>query len=140
MLKCELTDPSGDALVVQARQAYRRVLARHGLLIFKPEEVARARAMMESQGDSRISPDDIRFQASVIRLRSRNLSREAVEEAVRELIEAECECDQARWERDCHRAALMEHLHFKLPPRGGAPGLPAAGASIAPTGSMRCDA
>jgi hypothetical protein len=119
MMKCRPSEHDLDALVVQARQAYRRVLARHGLLIFKPKEVARARAMMESQGDSRINPDDIRFQASVIRLRSRNLSREAVEDAVRELIEAECECDQARWERDCHRAALMEHLRFKLPPRGG---------------------
>ena len=114
-MKYKLTDPSVDALVVQARQAYRKVLARHGLLIFEPKEVARARAMMDSQGDSRINPDDIRFQASVSRLQSQNLSRKAVDNAVRELLEAECDCDQARWERDCHRAVLMEHMHFKLP-------------------------
>jgi hypothetical protein len=117
MMKHKPSDPSVDALVVEARQAYRKVLARHGLLTFTPYEVARARAVMESRGDLRIAPDDIRFQASIARLRSRNLSCQAVDDAVKELIDAERECDQAMWERDCHRASLMVHLHFGRPGR-----------------------
>ena len=116
------SDPSMDALVVEARQAYRKVLARHGLLTFTAVEVEQARAVMESQGQSRMDPDDLRFQASVSRLGTRNLSREALDVAVKELIEAEHECDQARWERDCHRATMLDHQHFRMPFPGGFPG------------------
>ena len=115
MTKYGLSDPDMDASVVQARQAYRKVLARHGLLTFTSKEVAQARGAMEPKGNPWICPDDIRFQAFIMRLGERNLSPEAVDIAVKELIDAELDCDQARWERDCHRAAMMEHLHFRLP-------------------------
>ena len=97
-----LSDPSMDALVVQARQEYRKVLTRHGLLTFTPNEVSQARAVMKSQGQPAANPDDIRFQASVARLRSGQISREAGDIAVRELLNAEHDCDEARWERDCN--------------------------------------
>ncbi len=102
-------DPA-DALVIETRQAYRKVLSRHGLLDFTAPEVAQARAALKVPGNARTTRDDLRFQASVVRLKSRNLSRKAVKDAVRELILAEIDCDQARWERDCHRAALQDHL------------------------------
>ncbi len=108
-------DPSVDALVVQAQQAYQKVLAQWGLLNFTRGEMARARASLRSGGLIRIDPEDIRFQAVITRLRSRkDMSSQAVEAAVHELLDAEYECDQSRWERDCHRAAMMEHAHFKL--------------------------
>lgn len=115
MTRYGLTDPDMDASVIQARQAYRKVLARHGLLTFTSEEVAHARGQVESQGNPWAGPDDIRFQASIVRLKGRKLSADAVDTAVKELIDAEFDCDQARWERDCHRAAMMEHLHFRMP-------------------------
>jgi hypothetical protein len=75
----------------------------------------RARASLRSEGLIRIDPEDIRFQAAVMRLRSRgDMSAQAVDAAVHELLDAEYECDQSRWERDCHHAAMIEHSHFKL--------------------------
>jgi len=109
------SDPSVDAMVVQARQAYQKVLAQRGLLNFTRDEIARARASLRSEGLTRIDPDDVHFQAAVMRLRSRkDMSPQAVDAALHELLDAEYECDQSRWERDCHRAAMIEHAHFKL--------------------------
>ena len=114
-MKYRLSDPSVDALVVQARQSYQRILAQWGLLNFTRGEMARARASLRSAGHTRISPEDICYQAAVIRLHSRDdMSAQAVDAALHELLDAEYECDQARWERDCHRAAMIEHSHFKL--------------------------
>ncbi len=113
MTRRGVSDPVVDDMVVQSRQAYRKVLARHGLLAFTAKEVSQARALAQEQDRSRINPEDIRFQACVNRLRARNLTRKALDDAVKELIEAEGECDQARWERDCHIAAMMTHSCFK---------------------------
>jgi hypothetical protein len=114
-MKRKLSDPSVDALVVQAQQTYQRILAQWGLLNFTRDEMDRARASLRSGGLIRIDPEDIRFQAAVTRLRScKDMSPQAVEAAVHGLLDAEYECDQSRWERDCHRAAMMEHAQFKL--------------------------
>jgi hypothetical protein len=114
-MKCGPSDPSVDALVIQAQQAYQQVLTQWGLLNFTRGEIARARASLRSEGLMRISPEDVRFQAAVARLRSRkDMLPQAVDAALHELLDAEYECDQSRWERDCHRAAMMEHAHFKL--------------------------
>ncbi len=110
-----LADPSVDDSVAQTRQAYRNVLARRGLVDFSQGEIDRALAMLRSEGHSHISPEDISFQASVVRLQSRkDLSPGAIEDALRELITAEYECDQAEWERDCHMSGVRDHAHFKL--------------------------
>lgn len=115
MVKCRLFDPSVDALVVQAQQTYQRLLAQQGLLNFTRNEMARARSSLRSGGLTRIDPDDVRFQAAILRLRSRkDMPARAMDAAVRELLVAEYECDQSRWERDCFRAAMVEHSRFKL--------------------------
>ncbi|MCJ7544170.1 MAG: hypothetical protein MUP47_06330 [Phycisphaerae bacterium] len=114
-MKRRLSAPSVDALVVQAQQSYQRILAQWGLLDFTRDEMARARASLRSAGQTRIDPEDICYQAAVTRLHSRDdMSAQAVAAALHELLDAEYECDQARWERDCHRVAMMEHSHFKL--------------------------
>lgn len=114
-MKRGMSDPSVDALMVQARQSYQRILAQWGLLNFTRDEMSRARASLRSGGLIRIDLEDIRFQAAVTRLRSRkDMSSQAVAAALHELLDAEYECDQSRWERDCYRAAMMEHSHFRL--------------------------
>ena len=113
-MKYELADPSVDALVVQTQQTYQKVLVQWDMLNFTRNEMARARASLRSGGQTRIQLADVRFQAAVARLRSRkDVSSQAVDAALRELIDAEYDCDQARWERDCHRTLMMKHLHFK---------------------------
>jgi hypothetical protein len=110
-----MSDLSVDALMVQARQSYQKILAQWGLLNFTRGEKNRARASLRSGGQSRVSPEDICYQAAVTRLRSRgDMSAQAVTAALHELLDAEYECDQSRWERDCHHAAMIEHSHFKL--------------------------
>ena len=114
-MKCRPSEPSVDALMVQAQQSYQRILAQWGLLNFTRGEMARAHASLRSGGQARISPEDICYQAAVTRLHSRkDMSPQAVAAALHELLNAEYECDQSRWERDCHRAAMMEHAQFKL--------------------------
>jgi hypothetical protein len=113
-MKYELADPSVDALVVQTQQTYQKVLVQWGLLDFTRNEMARARISLRSGGQTRIHLADARFQAAVTRLRSRkDISSQTVDAALRELMDAEYDCDQALWERDCHRVVMMKHLHFK---------------------------
>jgi hypothetical protein len=122
-MKRRPSDPSVDALVVQAQQSYQKILVHWGLLNFTRGEMARARASLRSAGQTRVGPEDICYQAAVTRLRSRgDMSPQTVAAALHELLDAEYECDQARWERDCHRAAMIEHSHFKL----GVPKIPQA--------------
>ena len=114
-MKYRPSDPSMDALVVQARQSYQKILVHWKLLNFTRGEMTRARAFLRSAGQTRVGPEDICYQAAVTRLRSRgDMSPQTVAAALHELLDAEYECDQARWERDCHRVAMMEHSHFKL--------------------------
>ena len=76
---------------------------------------SQVRGSLRCGGQIRISPEDICYQAAVTQLHSRDgMSARAAEAALHEPLDAEYECDQARWERDCPRAAMMEHSHFKL--------------------------
>jgi len=131
-MKEMLLDSSTDGPVTEARKAYRNVLARHGLLNFSQPEVDTALAALQSQGTGRIGAGDIRFQAAVTRLKSRKgTSPQVVEGVLQELLDAEYDCDQAEWERDCHRWACLTHLNFRMPrftPHAAAParGRPAA--------------
>jgi hypothetical protein len=107
-------DVSPGESVVQARQAYRGILARRGLADLSPAEVDSARSVLKIEGSTDIESDDLAFQAAMARLQSRkNLPPKAMEELFQELIVAEYECDQAEWERDCWRAADMEHSIHK---------------------------
>ena len=107
-------DLSPGESVVQARQAYRGILAKRGLADFSSAEVDTARSVLQVEGNTDIESDDLAFQAAMTRLQCRkNLPPQAMEELFRELILAEYECDQAEWERDCWRAADMEHSIHK---------------------------
>ena len=104
----------GDS-VVQARQAYRGILTRRGLANFSPAEFDTARSVLRVEGRTDIESDDLAFQAAMTRLQCRkNLPPQAMEELFHELIVAEYECDQAEWERDCWRAADIEHSIHKV--------------------------
>lgn len=110
-----MKDPHDDS-AAHARQEYNKVLARLGLVDFSPEEFDRARLALESQGCTKISIQDLQFQAAAARLRSRtDLSPQAIEDAVKEILDAEYTYNQAQWERECFRAASMEQSNFKIP-------------------------
>lgn len=120
-MKRAAPDLTPDGSVAEARKAYRDVLARHGLVNFSREEIDAALSALRSQHGVRVASGDIRFQAAMARLKSRkDLSAQAVEDALDELVTAECECDQAEWERDCHRWACIAQATFpgtaQLPP------------------------
>jgi hypothetical protein len=109
------SDLSPGESVVQARQAYRGILAKRGLADLSSAEVDTARSVLQVEGNTDIESDDLAFQAAMTRLQCRkNLAPQAMEELFRELILAEYECDQAEWERDCWRAADMEHSIHKV--------------------------
>ncbi len=109
------SDLSSGESVVQARQAYRGILTRRGLADFSPAEFATARSTLLVEGNTDIESDDLAFQAAMTRLQCRkNLPPQAMEELFHELIVAEYECDQAEYERDCWRAADMEHSVHKV--------------------------
>lgn len=110
-----------DDSAAHARQEYNKLLARLGLVDFTPEEFDRARLVLESQGCRRITIQDLQFQAAAARLRSRtDLSLQAVEDAIKEILDAEYEYNQAVWERECFREASTEHSNFNMP--HGSPG------------------
>ena len=116
MLMTPRDDQFIDGSVAQARQAYRKVLSKQGLLKLTSKEVDVARSALRSRGQAHIAAEDIRFQAAITRLQSRkDMAPESQEQALREILAAEYDCDQSTWERDCHRAAMVEHLHCKLP-------------------------
>jgi hypothetical protein len=109
------SDLSPGESVVQARQAYRGILARRGLADFSTAEFATARTALRGQGNTDIESDDLAFQAAMARLQCRkNLPPQAMEDLFQEIIVAEYECDQAEWERDCWRAADIEHSIHKM--------------------------
>ena len=109
------SDLSPGESVVQARQAYRGILTKRGLADFSPAEFDTARSVLKVQGNTDIESDDLAFQAAMTRLQSRkNLPAQAMEELFHEIIVAEYECDQAEWERDCWRAADIEHSIHKM--------------------------
>jgi hypothetical protein len=109
------SDLSPGESVVQARQAYRGILARRGLADLSAAEVDSARSVLQVEGNTDIETDDLAFQAAMARLqRRKNLPPQAMEELFRELIVAEYECDQAEYERDCWRAADVEHSIHKV--------------------------
>jgi hypothetical protein len=109
------SDLSPVETVVQARQAYRGILAKRGLANFSPAEFDTARTALKVEGGSDIEIDDLAFQAAMTRLQSRkSLPPHAMEELFREIIVAEYECDQAEYERDCWRAADIEHSIHKV--------------------------
>jgi hypothetical protein len=111
-------EAGGNDAVAHAQKAYREILARWGLQDFTQEELNHASAMLRAQKRTRIHADDIEFQAAFTRLESRSdLDPHAVEQALKQLLEAEYECDQAQWERDCHNAAVIYHSHLRLPDR-----------------------
>ncbi|RPI59249.1 MAG: hypothetical protein EHM48_09170, partial [Planctomycetaceae bacterium] len=96
------TEPSRDD-VAQARLAYQKLLVRWGLDDFSQNELNDAQGTLLSGGHPQASVEDILFQAAVARLeKRRDIKPATVENAFRELLEAEYECDQAEWERDCH--------------------------------------
>jgi hypothetical protein len=115
-MKNTLSVPSPDGSVTAADMAYRDVLARNALVNFSRQEIELALAALQSLGCDGIGSRDIRFQAAVKRLQSRkDLSSEAVEDILQQLINAEYDLDQAEWERDCHRRASLSHSTFRLP-------------------------
>jgi hypothetical protein len=109
-MKHTLSESFSEGSVAAADKAYDNVLARHSLLDFSRQEVEGAKAALQSQGCDGIESRDIQFQASITRLKARkDLSPQTLEEVFHELLNAEYECDQAEWERDCHRRAFLSH-------------------------------
>lgn len=103
-----------DGYVAEAFRAYREVLVRHDLLGLSQDEIHAASAALSSRS-SPAQPRDIRFQAAVTRLSQKGTSAEAARAALQELMNAEQECDQALWERDCHRRVCLAHKGLRLP-------------------------
>jgi len=115
-MKHTLSELSSEGSVTAAGKAYHNVLARHNLLDFSRQEVEGALATLQSQSYVSIGSRDIRFQAAISRLKARkNISPQTVEDVLHEILNAEYECDQAEWERDCHRRACLLHSIFRLP-------------------------
>ena len=115
-MKHTLSELSSEGSVISAGKAYRNVLARHGLVGFSRQEIEGALTTIQSQGSGHVGSRDIRFQAAITRLRARkDLSPQTVEDVFHELLNAEYDCDQAQWERDCHRRASLFHSAFRLP-------------------------
>ena len=107
---------SSEPSVAGADMAYRDVLARNALVNFSRQEIELALASLKSLGCDGVGSRDIRFQAAVKRLQSRkDLSCEAVDEILQQLMEAEYDLDQAEWERDCHRRTSLSHSTFRMP-------------------------
>lgn len=107
-------EPTRNDQVSQTRQAWREVLDRWGLQDFSKKELDKARAKLRPA--ERSHPEDVEFQAAIDRLESRrDLSSKTIEHAIKEILEAEYECDQAQWERDCHHAAVILHSQVKIP-------------------------
>jgi hypothetical protein len=111
------TDPSQLDLIDQAGKAYRKTLARWGLADLSAGELDQARTNLQSTDRSEASTETVEFQAALTRLGSKHLPPQKVEEAMRELLSAEYDCDQAEWERDCHHAAMMTHMQTRIVPR-----------------------
>lgn len=98
-----------EGSVAQARQAFQSLLARWGLDDISHNELESARKALEARNVP-ATTNDIQFQASLARLQARkDMSAVRLEAALSELMVAEYDCDQAEWERDCHRAASMAH-------------------------------
>ena len=110
-------DPSQLDLIDQASRAYRKTLARWGLADLSTGELDQARTNLQSCDHSGATNESVEFQAAFARLSSRHLSPQKIEEAMKELLSAEYDCDQAEWERDCHHAAMMTHMQTRIVPR-----------------------
>lgn len=109
-------EDSFNACVTEAFRAYRDLLARYDLQSLSREEIRAASDVLSSQSTGRIPAADIRFQAAATRLNSRkDISDRAAKAVLRELVAAEQECDQALWERDCHRLLCLSHHSFRMP-------------------------
>jgi len=110
------SESSSGGSVASASQAYRSVLAQHGLVDFSGQEIRDALATLQSQGWGHFGSRDIRFQAAITRLRSRkDLSSGTVEGILHQLVNSEYDLDQAEWERDCHRQVSQLQSTFRLP-------------------------
>jgi hypothetical protein len=107
---------SSETSVAAADMAYRDVLARNALVSFSRQEIELALASLKSLGCDGVGSRDIRFQAAVRRLQSRkDLSSEAIDDILNQLMQAEYDLDQAEWERDCHRRTSLSHSTFRMP-------------------------
>ncbi len=115
-MKNILTESSSETSVAMADMAYRDVLARHALVNFSRQEIELALATLQSLDCDGVGSRGIRFQAAVNRLQSRkDLSSEAVDNILQQLMSAEYDLDQAEWERDCHRRTSLSHSTFRIP-------------------------
>ena len=111
-----LSESFPETSVAAADTAYRDVLASHALVNFSRQEIELALTTLQSLGCDGVGSRDIRFQAAVGRLQSRKeLSCEAVDGILRQLISAEYDLDQAEWERDCQRRTSLSHSTFRMP-------------------------
>ncbi|HUT59256.1 MAG TPA: hypothetical protein VNA25_15510 [Phycisphaerae bacterium] len=115
-MKHILSESSSGGSVTAATKAYRHVFAQHGLVGFSRQEIEGALATLHLEGCGHIGSRDIRFQAAITRLRSREgLSSQTVEGIIHQLVNSEYDLDQAEWERDCHRRVSLSHSTFRLP-------------------------
>lgn len=103
---------SFDASLADAREAYAKVLVRLHLGQADPANPRKDQPAIDAfaEGDHEID-----FDSAVRRLEARrDLPQKDFEKGLRQLLEAEYACDQAEWERECQRVALLGHSQFRL--------------------------